>query len=104
MSHLDYLNKDEWKKLGIISLTSFLTIQIFLYLVYLFFPGEAEAGIYLKYIYASLIYAFCYSVISFLFLLFKGEKAYKPLILTNLATPVCLIVYAFLFLLLGPHG
>ena len=104
MSHLDYLNKNEWKRLIIIALIAFFTLQTFLTLFYISFPGEAEAGLYTKYFIVSLIYAFFYSIISFLFLYFKGEKAFRLLIFANFLTPIGLTLYVFMFLVYGPHG
>ena len=104
MSHLDYLNKKEWKKLGIIILTAFFTLQTFLTLFYYFGPGVPEVGIYRKYLISSVLYALSFSIISFLFLYAKGEKVFRVLILLNFLTPFVLILYVFLFLIFGPHG
>ena len=90
MSHLDYLNHQEWKKLGIISITALCTPSIFFLIFGLILSTDvdvvSEVGISSILIYVCIIsigYATIYSTISFLIMYFKGEKVFKKLIFTN---------------------
>jgi len=111
MSHLDYLNHQEWKKLGIISITALCTPSIF-FIVFGFILSTdidvvSEIGILsiLKYLSTvSIGYATFYSTICFLIMYFKGEKVFKKLIFANFFFLIGVIVLFIFMLIFGPHG
>jgi hypothetical protein len=109
MSHLDYLSRKEWKQLGIILLISFLSPSILLLLFYLMLISDAgvevKAALAAKYIIGvSSVYAASYIAPSFLFIYFKGEKVFKPLIITNFIILLGITILFLLIILFGPHG
>lgn len=103
MSHLDYLNKNEWKKLGIVSLSAYICSLFAIFLASLIYSIPRT-----WFITAPITYAITYSVISFFFLYSKGEKIFQKLVKINLYLPIILLAgLVFLIVVIaifGPHG
>lgn len=108
MSSLDYLNKNEWRKLGYILVSAYIGPLFSVFIVYFITPMPFEVLIPHWIITLPFVYAIVYSSLSFLLLYYKGEKVFKILFFFNISLPVlvpiCLIFFIGCVVIWGPHG
>ena len=111
MSHLDYLNRQEWKKLGILSIISLFTPSIFFIIFGLILSMDvndvSEIGTFKILQYISLVsvgYSLFFSILSFFIMYFKGEAIFRKLVATNFMFLIGFIFIIFCMVAFGPHG